>query len=38
MENGKEINRFVEFPVVNLVDDFSEILKREAYENSYADF
>jgi len=38
IENGKEINRFVEFPVVNLVDDFSKILKREPYENSYADF
>ena len=38
MENGKEINRFVEFPVVNLVDDFSKILKKQPYENSYADF
>ena len=28
MENGKEINRFVEFPVVNLVDDFSNKLNQ----------
>ena len=38
IENGREINRFVEFPVVNLVDDFSKILKRKNYENSYIDF
>lgn len=38
IENGREINRFVEFPVVNLDDDFSKILKRKNYENSYIDF
>ena len=38
MENGKENNRIVEFPVVNLLDDFSKILKKQPYQNAYADF
>ena len=38
MENGKENNRIVEFPVVNLLDDFSKILKKQPYKNAYADF
>ena len=37
-ENGIEINRIVEFPVVNLLDDFSKILKKQSYKNSYSDF
>ena len=37
-ENGIEINRIVEFPVVNLLDDFSKILKKQTYKNSYSDF
>ena len=37
-ENGIEINRIVEFPVVNLLDDFSKILKKQPYKNSYSDF
>ena len=31
-ENGIEINRIVEFPVVNLLDDFSKILKKQSYK------
>jgi len=38
MEKGKENNRIVEFPVVNLLDDFSKILKKQPYQNAYADF
>ena len=37
-ENGIEINRIVEFPVVNLLDDFSKILNKQPYKNSYSDF
>ncbi len=37
-ENGIEINRIVEFPVVNLLDDFSKIIKKQSYKNSYSDF
>ena len=38
LENGKENNRIVEFPVVNLLDDFSRILKKQPYQNAYAYF
>jgi hypothetical protein len=38
MENGKENNRIVELPVVSLLDDFSKILKKQPYQNAYADF
>lgn len=38
VEEGEENNRFVEFPVVNLLDDFSKILKKQPYQNAYADF
>jgi hypothetical protein len=38
LENGKEINRIVEFPVESLIEDFSKILKKEAYQDAYADF
>lgn len=38
IENGKENNRIVEFPVVTLLDDFSKILKKQPYQNAYADF
>ncbi len=38
IENGEENNRIVEFPVVNLLDDFSKILKKLPYKDSYADF
>lgn len=37
-ENSKENNRIVEFPVESMVEDFSKILKKEAYEDAYADF
>jgi thiol-disulfide isomerase/thioredoxin len=37
-ENGKENNRIVEFPVESMIEDFSKILKKEAYEDAYADF
>ena len=37
-ENGKENNRIVEFPVESMVEDFSKILKKEAYKDAYADF
>lgn len=37
-ENGKENNRIVEFPVESMIEDFSKILKKEPYENAYADF
>ena len=38
MENGKENNRIVEFPVESLVEDFSKILKKQPYKDSYSDF
>ena len=38
LENGKENNRIVEFPVESLIEDFSKILKKEPYQNAYADF
>ncbi len=38
IENGEEINRIVEFPVINLLDDFSKILKKQPYKNAYSDF
>ncbi|MFQ3340468.1 MAG: thiol-disulfide isomerase/thioredoxin [Flavobacteriaceae bacterium] len=38
IENGKELNRIVEFPVENLVEDFSKILKKQPYQDSYANF
>ena len=38
LENGKENNRIVEFPVESLIEDFSKILKKEAYKDAYADF
>ncbi|MBT6161301.1 thioredoxin family protein [Flavobacteriaceae bacterium] len=38
MEEGKEINRIVEFPVESLIEDFSKILKRAPYKDAYADF
>ena len=37
-ENGKELNRIVEFPVESLLEDFSKILKKEPYKDAYADF
>ena len=37
-ENGRENNRIVEFPVESMIEDFSKILKKEAYEDAYADF
>ena len=37
IENGKENNRIVEFPVESLIEDFSKILKKEEYKDSYAD-
>jgi hypothetical protein len=38
MENGKENNRIVEFPVESLVEDFSKILKKQPYKDAYSDF
>jgi len=38
IEDGNELNRIVEFPVESLVKDFSKILKRLPYKDSYADF
>jgi thiol-disulfide isomerase/thioredoxin len=37
-EDGKENNRIVEFPVESMIEDFSKILKKEPYEDAYADF
>jgi thiol-disulfide isomerase/thioredoxin len=37
-ENGKENNRIVEFPVESMLEDFSKILKKEPYQDAYADF
>ena len=37
-ENGRENNRIVEFPVESMIEDFSKILKKEDYEDAYADF
>jgi len=34
-KNGKEINRFVEYPVKTLEEDVLEILKETGYKNSY---
>ena len=38
IEDGNELNRIVEFPVESLIEDFSKILKKLPYEDSYADF
>ncbi len=38
IEDGNELNRIVEFPVESLVEDFSKILKKLPYKDSYADF
>ena len=35
IENGEEINRIVEFPITNLLDDFSKILNKKLYKNVY---
>lgn len=37
-EDGRELNRIVEFPVESLLEDFSKILNKEAYKDAYADF
>ncbi len=34
-KDGKEINRFVEYPVVSLEKDFLEILQETGYQHSY---
>lgn len=34
-KNGKEINRFVEYPVKSLEEDLLEILKETGYKHSY---
>jgi thiol-disulfide isomerase/thioredoxin len=38
IKDGNELNRIVEFPVESLVEDFSKILKKLPYKDSYADF
>tara|TARA_B100000795_G_scaffold79272_1_gene56808 strand:+ start:4568 stop:5131 length:564 start_codon:yes stop_codon:yes gene_type:complete len=38
IEDGDELNRIVEFPVESLIEDFSKILKKLPYEDSYANF
>ena len=38
IEDGNELNRIVEFPVESLMEDFSKILKKLPYEDSYANF
>ena len=36
-ENGKEMNRIVEFPILSLEQDFLTILKGAPYKNAYAE-
>jgi hypothetical protein len=38
IENGIENNRIVEFPVESMIEDFSKILKKQPYQDAYADF
>lgn len=38
IEDGDELNRIVEFSVESLIEDFSKILKKLPYEDSYANF
>ena len=38
IENEEEINRIVEFPITNLLDDFSKILNKMLYKNVYSYF
>ncbi|MBN08808.1 MAG: thiol reductase thioredoxin [Flavobacteriaceae bacterium] len=33
--NGKEINRFVEFPIVSLTKDLEDIIQGKSYQNPY---
>lgn len=37
-KEGKEVNRFVEFPVETLEKDIAKIVSQQDYKNSYADF
>ncbi|MDQ7917492.1 thioredoxin family protein [Mesonia sp. MT50] len=36
-KNGKEVNRFVEFPQESLEEDILKIVTNQSYKNSYAD-
>lgn len=37
-KDGKEVNRFVEFPVKTLAEDIADIVSSQDYKNSYAVF
>ncbi len=37
-KNGKEVNRFVEFPMETFAEDIAEIVSEKEYENPYSDF
>lgn len=37
-KNGKEVNRFVEFPVESLEEDIAAIVSQQNYKDSYSEF
>ena len=37
LKDGKEVNRFVEYPRESIEEDFAKIVSGEEYKNSYAD-